>query len=109
MRIYNVRNVDEALGNGVAFLKTFGTQVQGDYGPALIGTEPVSFTYHRPQERVLFQEDCDPNPFYHLFYALWALAGENEIGMLKEYNPAWADYNITAKCSNDEKTLPGAP
>ena len=88
MRIYNVRNVDEALGNGVAFLKTFGTQVQGDYGPALIGTEPVSFTYHRPQERVLFQEDCDPNPFYHLFYALWALAGENEIGMLKEYNPS---------------------
>lgn len=93
-----MRNIDEALADGLDFLNQFGTEVDAPNQRVLIGTEPISFTYHNPRERVLFQPECCPNPFFHLYFALWALDGQNEIEALKWFSPhiaEWMGYHDT--------------
>lgn len=63
---------------------------------------PVIVTYTHPRERVLFNEARDCNPFFHLFEALWMLAGRNDVAPLVYYNPRIAEY------SDDGSTLHGA-
>ena len=48
--------------------------------------EPVTVTYTRPRERVLFNRARNANPFFHLFESLWMLAGRNDVAPLAEYN-----------------------
>lgn len=71
-------------------------------GPVLRCVEPVTITYARPWERVLFNKARDCNPFFHMFEALWMLAGRNDLKPLVYYNPRMGDY------SDDGKTLNGA-
>jgi len=40
---------------------------------------PVCITYTHPRERVLFNTARDCNPFFHVYEALWMLAGLNDI------------------------------
>ncbi len=64
--------------------------------------EPVTITYTKPQQRVLFNNARDANPFFHLYEALWMLAGRNDVAPLKYYCS-----NIDF-CSDDGKTFNGA-
>lgn len=48
--------------------------------------EPVTITYSHPRERVLFNQARDANPFFHLYEALWMLAGRNDVAPLRHYN-----------------------
>jgi len=65
--------------------------------------EPTIITYQRPMERVLFNESRDANPFFHLFEALWMLAGRNNVAPLAYYSS-----NIAEIASDDGKTFNGA-
>lgn len=65
--------------------------------------EPVLIEYERPWERVLFNQARDANPFFHLFEALWMLAGRNDVATLKKYNSKIGDI-----ASDDGKTFNGA-
>lgn len=71
-------------------------------GEVLMVEEPVIVTYSHPKERVLFNQARDCNPFFHLFEALWMLAGRNDVGPLAYYNPRMLEY------SDDGETLHGA-
>ena len=64
--------------------------------------EPVTVTYEQPQECVLFNPARDCNPFFHLFEALWMLAGRNDVAPLLEFNPRMAEF------SDNGQTLRGA-
>lgn len=55
-------------------------------GEVLSCVEPVLIKYALPRERVLFNSARDANPFFHLFEALWMLAGQNDVATLKFYN-----------------------
>jgi thymidylate synthase len=48
--------------------------------------EPIIVTYEKPLERVLTNPNRDANPFFHLYEALWMLAGRNDVAPLKYYN-----------------------
>jgi hypothetical protein len=63
---------------------------------------PVLLTYNRPTERVLFNTIRDANPFFHLFEALWMLAGKNDVSSLVYYNSQMEQY------SDDGVTFNGA-
>jgi thymidylate synthase len=65
--------------------------------------EPVLITYERPCERVLFNQARDANPFFHLYEALWMLAGRNDVAPLAYYNS-----KIAEMASDDGKTFNGA-
>lgn len=71
-------------------------------GPVLMIDEPVIATYTHPRERVLFNSARDANPFFHLYEALWMLAGRNDVAPLAYYAKNIANY------SDDGKTLNGA-
>lgn len=66
--------------------------------------EPVIVSYDRPIERVLFNEARDANCFFHLYEAMWMLAGRNTVEELDYYA---SDYS---KITSDDggKTANGA-
>lgn len=64
--------------------------------------EPVTITYERPRERVLFNAARDANPYMHLYEALWMLAGRNDVEPVAYYAKQMREY------SDDGKTLNGA-
>jgi thymidylate synthase len=71
-------------------------------GHVLTIEEPVTITYSHPRERVLFNAARDANPFFHLYEALWMLAGRNDVAPLAYYNSRITQY------SDDGKTFNGA-
>lgn len=64
--------------------------------------EPVIVTYSNPKRRVLFNEARDANPFFHLFEAMWMLAGSNKLEPLLKYVSTFGQF------SDDGKILNGA-
>lgn len=64
--------------------------------------EPVTITYLHPTQRVLFNTHRDANPFFHLYEALWMLAGRNDVAPLALYNSKIKDF------SDDGHTFNGA-
>lgn len=71
-------------------------------GEVLRVQEPVLITYQRPTERVLLNEARDANPFFHLYEALWMLAGRNDVAPLNYYTSGIGRY------SDDGVTMNGA-
>ena len=71
-------------------------------GNVLMIDEPVTVTYTHPKERVLFNAARDANPFFHLYEALWMLAGRNDVAPLAYYAKQMREY------SDDGGTLNGA-
>lgn len=71
-------------------------------GPVLVVEEPVTITYERPTERVLFNAARDANPFLHLYESLWMLAGREDVAPLTYYAKNFLNY------SDDGVTLNGA-
>jgi len=63
---------------------------------------PVTITYSHPRERVLFNAARDANPFFHLYHALWLLAGRNDVAAPAYYVKKFMDF------SDDGKTVNGS-
>ena len=59
-------------------------------------------SYTRPLERVLWNPSRNANPFFHLFEAMWILAGRNDVEFLTHFVKKMADY------SDDGKTFHAA-
>lgn len=62
-------------------------------GEVLVIDEPVLVTYTHPRERVLFNTVRDANPFFHLYHALWILAGRNDVGPLAYYVKKFREFS----------------
>lgn len=101
MKILRVRNVQEALPLALQLLDQEGIQRPSRNGPVLLGPS-VTTIYERPVERVIFHPERDANPFFHLYEALWMLAGRNDVAGPVRYAANMANY------SDDGKTFHGA-
>lgn len=64
--------------------------------------EPLLITYTHPKEKVLLNPARDCNPFFHLYEALWMLAGRNDVAPLAYYNSRMPEF------SDDGETFHGA-
>lgn len=102
MRIFQVRNVHQALPDALRALKLYGYQSDSRNGPVLRFDGPTITAYDRPAERVLFWPERNANPFFHLFESLWMLAGRNDVASLTPYVARMIDY------SDDGRTFHGA-
>lgn len=71
-------------------------------GPVIKFNEPMAVTYREPRNRVLLNKYRDCNPFFHLFEAMWMLAGKDDVEPLAFYNSRMKEY------SDDEETFNGA-
>ena len=72
-------------------------------GDVLQVEEPVTITYLRPRERILFNQARDANVFFHLYESIWMLAGRNDVAPLSYFNSKIADI-----ASDDGETFNGA-
>lgn len=103
MRVLRVRNVNEALLRGLDLLSEVGATRRSRAGACVTAPCPVTTVYERPTERVLLWPERDANPFFHLFEALYFLAGRNDAAHL---NLFIRDY--TRRFSDDGTTLHGS-
>lgn len=102
---FTFRNVNEAFEGvvrGISDKMIPTVETPSRNGPVLQIPEPVIVTYENPRERVLFNQVRDCNPFFHLYEALWMLAGRNDVAPLKYYASTIDQF------SDDGETFNGA-
>lgn len=102
---YTFRNVNHAFEGLVNIFK--GDQrkleVQDSRNGAvtrLVG--PVTFKYKYPRQRVLLYKKRNANPFFHVYEAMWMLAGRNDL------KPLQALVKTFGQFSDNGETLNGA-
>ena len=88
-----VRNVTDGLERGLSYLLQYGVEEPSRNGPVLAAPEPVTITYKRPKERVLFSPLRNANPFFHLMESLWMLAGEDRLKFPLQFNSRFKEYS----------------
>lgn len=102
-RVY--RNVNDAfvdLVSGIHFGHIRTARTSSRYGDVMVIEQPVIIEYTKPTERVLFNPERDCNPFFHVYEALWMLAGRNDVASLDVYNSRMREF------SDDGVTFNGA-
>jgi hypothetical protein len=92
IHVIEVRNVNEALPQGVDYLRFAGYRAQSRNGPVLVAPGPVATVYTHPDQRVLLMPARDANPVFHLVEALWMLAGRDTVADLLPFNANYANY-----------------
>lgn len=102
MHVVTGQNVNEVYRLGLSLLDTAGEIVPSRNGRVLRVANPVTTVYQCPTERVLFDEQRDANPFFHLFESLWMLAGRNDVRTLDRILPTFKQF------SDDGVTFHGA-
>lgn len=102
MRILKAHSVSEALNLGLQHLSVFGVEEDSRNGPVFVSPSPVITEYVNPSARLLVNQDRDANPFFHLFEALWMLAGRNDLALPQTF------VSTFDKFSDDGETLWGA-
>lgn len=95
-------NVNTAFIRGLTRVYQFGDLIETRNGPARVLPSPLITHYERPQQRVLFLDKRDANPFFHLFESLWMLGGRNDVDFVQRYASNMASY------SDDGTTFNGA-
>lgn len=93
MKSITVRNVNDALPLALALLRDEGAKIAPRGQPTLEWQGPFATTYLMPDEMVLFSEARDANPFFHVFEALWILAGRDDVRFLAHFLPKMAEYS----------------
>ena len=76
---------DAALADGLWWLKTVGEVNDSRNGRVVVSPVPVITAYPNPDHRVMLSPVRDANPFFHLFEALWMLAGRNDVAKIAVY------------------------
>lgn len=102
MNNIHVRNVNEALVEGLWHLKANGVIEESRNGPVVVMPGPFCTTYARPTERILWHPGRDANPVFHLMEAVWMLAGANDVNWLLPFNSTFGRY------AEDDGTMHGA-
>lgn len=113
------RNVNEAFRGLVEMFHNEGSWAQrhnaemgyGDARPAVVRRPsrngdvlvidgPVTVTYTHPRERVLFNAARDANPFFHVYEALWMLAGRRDVDPVAYYCHRMTEFSDNGRWFN---------
>lgn len=103
MHVIEARNVDEALYKGANYLAHHGRKETSRAGDVWVAPGPVTTVFTNPMDRVLFNPVRDANPFFHLFEALFYLAGRNDIKWLDQFIS-----DFSARFAQPDGTLHGS-
>lgn len=85
MHLINAANVCEALWMGAALLQSRGVDEESRAGKVRVIPTPVMTVTRCPQQRVLFSDLRDANPFFHLYEAVWMLSGRSDAAPLNRF------------------------
>lgn len=93
MQVIKVRNVHDALPEGLYLLNNSGYERKSRGGDVIMANGPVTTVYGFPQERVIFWPLRNANPFFHFMEGLWMLDGRNDVEFLAKYNSKMIEYS----------------
>lgn len=95
MHTINARNVHDALPEALRHLSALGGGVLRETrnGPVRMFPMPVTTVYSYPNERVMFHEERDCNPFFHMYESLWMLAGRRDVKSVAHYVKRMASFS----------------
>lgn len=93
---------DRALTLGLAHLSDVGLYEDSRNGKVLVAPGPVATVYPPGFSRVSMCPLRDANPFFHLYEALWMLAGRDDVASVARFVPRMAEF------SDNGTTLHGA-
>lgn len=93
MKTLHVRNVNEALIEGIKLINTFADVTPSRNDNTLEIHEPVAITYMHPSEKVLINIKRDANPFFHIMESMWILAGRKDVAFLDVFNKQMVNYS----------------
>jgi len=102
MRVIHSNSPNFALSDGLRHLKWQGLTEPSRNGNVVVSSVPVMTIHHAPADRVLASKVRDANPFFHLFEAMWMLAGRNDLLVPQTFVSTFGQY------SDDGVTLNGA-
>jgi thymidylate synthase len=85
MKIIEARNVCQALPQTIQYLLKEGRPENSRAGQVIVSPKPMLIVTKCPRERVLFCENRDANPFFHLAEAIWMLAGGHDTEFLDRF------------------------
>lgn len=96
-----VENASDGLATGLAIvLDRAGPPRSSRNGPVRAMDEPLTITYEKPDQRVLFYPEREANPFFHLFECLWMLAGRRDVAAVAKYVPSMRNYSDDGRIFN---------
>jgi hypothetical protein len=84
-KIITAGSVNIALYEGLWHLKEHGISNPSRNGSVIQAPGPVLTEYTKPDRRVMFSPLRDANPFFHLYEAVWMLAGANDVASVAKY------------------------
>lgn len=89
----DVRNVNDGYNRLTRLVAQLGKLSDSRNGKVLSLECPVMVKMRSPCERVLFDVARRANPFFHLFEAMWMLAGSDQVGPVRFYNSQMYTYS----------------
>ena len=98
MNVIEARNINVAWPQALRLIKHGGIKRGSRNGSVREMPGPVATVYDCPRERVLFDDLRDANPFFHLFEALWILAGRDDVAWPSQFCAqlkAYSDNGVT--------------
>lgn len=92
MLVIEARNVNDAYHEALWKMKILGIEADSRNGKVRRIPDPVATTYTHPWERMLYHPQRDANPFFHVFEAIWMLAGREDAEFLEQFNSNIGNY-----------------
>lgn len=98
------RNVNDGFFEMVTKIhyQEIGTeQHKSRYGDTLRLKYPVTWGYVMPEECVLMNHVRDANPFFHMYEALWMLAGSDDVHAVAQFCSRMKEFSDDGDTIND--------
>lgn len=101
MHVIRARNVHQAMPEAIRTIRLAGIPAESRNGPVLVHPEPVATVYERAaEEKVEFWSLRDSNPYFHLFEAMWMLAGRNDVAFPAQFNSTFGQFSDDGQTFN---------
>ncbi len=89
----DVRNVNDGYNRLMRWMTSKAKLGESRNGKVMSLECPTMVKFRMPAERVLYDRDRRANPFFHLFEALWMLAGSDKVAPVRFYNSQMYTYS----------------
>lgn len=96
----NAKNPHLMLPEAMYQLRTRGVESDSRNGPVLRLPTPATLVHPNPLQRVIFWDERDANPTFHLAEALWMLAGRRDVKFPASIVNSFADFSDDGQVFN---------
>lgn len=85
MQLIKIRNPHQGIPELLDKIDHVGVVRDSRNGPVIMFAEPATIIYEQPTERVVFWEERDANPFFHLMEFLWVISGRRDVKFVEQF------------------------